>query len=202
MHYYWVVYYRHSKWSLCLIKQAPSIEGVEVYLDFLTYLVPRLQCLLRFTVRPRSLAKGLLLPLGYDAGWVSELIWTLWRRNTLFRFSLFWDVTRLRLVIIRRRFGTTCLSHFQGPGSPRRMAVCPETSVNNYQSLPRRSYLHRCGSLKSLKKSLALPEDYITHSVVMYEWMRLLCTGHRGRSGVVATTVATWLLSWAGVSRH
>jgi hypothetical protein len=47
-------------------------------------------------------------------------------------------------------------------------------SVNNYQSLPhniaeeRRFYLHRGGSLKSRKKSLALPEDYIMLSVVMH----------------------------------
>jgi hypothetical protein len=116
------------------------------------------------------------------------LIWTLWRKNAVFRFSFFWDVTRLRLVIIRRRFGTAYRSHFQGPESPRRMLVCPdcpETSVNNYKPVPhniaeRRSYLHRGGSLKSGKKISRFGGMLW---IVMYEWMRLLCTGHTALRG-------------------
>jgi hypothetical protein len=32
----------------------------------------------------------------------------------LIRSALFWDITRRRVVIVYRRFGTTYRSHFQG----------------------------------------------------------------------------------------
>jgi hypothetical protein len=38
----------------------------------------------------------------------------------LMRSTLFWDVTRRRVVILYRRFGTMYQSHLQGSGSPRR----------------------------------------------------------------------------------
>ena len=60
------------------------------------------------------------------------------------RSTLFWDVTRIRLVIFYRRFGRTYRSQLQR----RRLALesesrkvvpkgCPETSVNKYQSTMR-----------------------------------------------------------------
>ena len=54
-----------------------------------------------------------------------------WTRKTL-RYSLFWDVTWHRLVVIYRRFEETCWSYLQGSGSPRRTLKmgpigCPET---------------------------------------------------------------------------
>jgi hypothetical protein len=94
---------------------------------------------------------------------------------------------RLRLVIIRRRFWTTYRFHFQGPGRPRRRSS--RNVGNKYQSLPhntaegRRSYLHSGGNLKSRKKSLALPEDYMMISIVMYAWKRLLYTRHTALRG-------------------
>jgi hypothetical protein len=61
--------------------------------------------------------------------------------------ALFWDITRRGVVIVYRRFGTTCRSHLQGSiirlkesdswtvkMGPTR---CPETSVNNYHTTPR-----------------------------------------------------------------
>jgi hypothetical protein len=36
----------------------------------------------------------------------------------LMRSALFWDITRRRVVIVYRRFGTTYRSHLQGSGSP------------------------------------------------------------------------------------
>jgi len=56
------------------------------------------------------------------------------------------------MVISYRRFGTNCQSHLQGSSSLR--IFCPETSVRNYHSAPRKSpeeripHLHRCEGLK------------------------------------------------------
>jgi hypothetical protein len=36
------------------------------------------------------------------------------------RFTLFWDITQRRMVILHRRFGTTYQSHLQGSRSQRR----------------------------------------------------------------------------------
>jgi hypothetical protein len=51
--------------------------------------------------------------------------------------SFFWDVTRRKLVVIYRRFGTSYHSHFQESSIPRPLKMgpigCPETSVSNYQ---------------------------------------------------------------------
>jgi hypothetical protein len=53
-----------------------------------------------------------------------------WMKSTLF-----WDITRLRVVIVYQRYGTY-RSHLQGSRSPSKMGPrhCPETSVNNYHS--------------------------------------------------------------------
>jgi hypothetical protein len=45
------------------------------------------------------------------------------------RSVLFWNITKRRVVILYRRFGTKYRSHFQGPRSP-----CPETSVKDCHS--------------------------------------------------------------------
>jgi hypothetical protein len=37
----------------------------------------------------------------------------------LINATLFWDITQCRIVILYRRFGTTCLSHLQESRSPR-----------------------------------------------------------------------------------
>jgi hypothetical protein len=74
--------------------------------------------------------------------------------------ALFWDISKLRVAIIYRRFGTKYRSHLQGSRSPRRPLKmgsirCPETSVKNYHStlcnIPeeRRSHQGGGGSLKS-----------------------------------------------------
>jgi hypothetical protein len=62
----------------------------------------------------------------------------------IMKFAVFWGITRRRVVIVYRRFGTTCRSH-----------LCPETSVYNYHMTPcntpedHRFHQHRGGSLKS-----------------------------------------------------
>jgi hypothetical protein len=75
----------------------------------------------------------------------------------LMRSALFCDITRHRVVIVYRHFGTTYRSHLQGSGVREekdswplktRPICCPETSVNNYHTMPRnipeqsRSILH------------------------------------------------------------
>ena len=45
--------------------------------------------------------------------------------------SLFWDVTRRRLVVIYRCFGTTYRSHLQGSSSPRTVNLHWVTFQNN-----------------------------------------------------------------------
>jgi hypothetical protein len=73
--------------------------------------------------------------------------------------SLFWDVLLRILVASYRRFGTTYGSLLERSWTSLplnvRLLVCPEKSVNNYQSMPhnvpeeRRSHLRSDGSLKS-----------------------------------------------------
>jgi hypothetical protein len=60
------------------------------------------------------------------------------------RSALFWDVTRRRVVIVYRRFGTTYRPHLQGSrgrGDSWHLKMgttrCPETMVNNYNTTPR-----------------------------------------------------------------
>jgi hypothetical protein len=52
----------------------------------------------------------------------------------LMRYTLLWDITQRRVVILYRRFGTT--SHHQASRSPRSLTMrpirCPETSVKDY----------------------------------------------------------------------
>ena len=77
--------------------------------------------------------------------------------------ALFCDITRRRVVIVYRRFGTMYGSHFHGsrvfPTRTRPVKMgpirCHETSVKNYHTTPRnipeerRSHQHRGGSLNS-----------------------------------------------------
>jgi len=56
-----------------------------------------------------------------------------WHKYDLF---FFWDVTQHRLVLIYRRFGTTCRSRRTWILKLQPI-ICPETSVNKYQSTPR-----------------------------------------------------------------
>ena len=71
--------------------------------------------------------------------------------------ALFWDITKLRVVILYRRFGTMYRSHLQESRRPLKMGPigCPETSVKDYLSTlhntpeERRSDQHRSGGLKS-----------------------------------------------------
>jgi hypothetical protein len=62
-------------------------------------------------------------------GWTPEEVWfhsrqwqnVFWFRASaamLMRSALFWDITRRRVVIVYRRFGTTYRSHLQGSGIP------------------------------------------------------------------------------------
>jgi hypothetical protein len=62
----------------------------------------------------------------------------------LMRSGFFCDITRRRVVIVYRRFGTTNRPHLQGSrlreGSwPLKIGTtrCPETMVNNYHTTPR-----------------------------------------------------------------
>ena len=64
---------------------------------------------------------------------------------TMMTSALFWDITRRRVIIVYRRFGTTYLSHLHGwrvreakDSWPLKMGLmqCPETSVNNYETTP------------------------------------------------------------------
>jgi hypothetical protein len=50
------------------------------------------------------------------------------------RSVFFWDITRRRVLIRYRRFGTTYRSHIQG-SRPLKMGTihCPETSVSDYR---------------------------------------------------------------------
>ena len=88
-----------------------------------------------------------------------------WRQTSAavwMRSSLFWDVTRRRLVIYRC-LGTACNSHLQGSSSLRRIfrpilrlklgtVGCPETSVNNYQSTPHNIPQERRSLFKEFKQ--------------------------------------------------
>jgi hypothetical protein len=71
----------------------------------------------------------------------------------LLRSMHFCDITRRRVVLVYRRFGTSYRSHIRGPRVwPVKMGPirCPETSVNNYHTTPpnipedRRSQPPRC----------------------------------------------------------
>ena len=72
--------------------------------------------------------------------------------------SLLWDVTQRRLVIYGR-CGTTSPSHLNELSS---LIGCPETSLNNYQSMlrniteERRSRSHRGESLKTRIRRIRL----------------------------------------------
>ena len=80
-----------------------------------------------------------------------------WRTNILLRSALFRDITRPRVVIVYRRFGTNVsVPSSRVKESPWRWGrCCPETAVKNYHRTPhnipeeRRSHQHRGGSLKS-----------------------------------------------------
>ena len=73
--------------------------------------------------------------------------------------AFFWDITQRWVVVVYRRFGTTCRPHLQGSWTswPLKMGPigCHETSVQNYHSALRnipdecRSDLHCGGSLRS-----------------------------------------------------
>ena len=74
------------------------------------------------------------------------------------RSALFWDITKRRVVILYRRFGTTYRSHLQGSRSTIFLLgpiSCSETSVQNYYSTlcniagQRRSYLQHGVTMKS-----------------------------------------------------
>jgi hypothetical protein len=53
------------------------------------------------------------------------------------RSALFWDITRRFVVIVYRRFGTTYWSHLHGSRVKMGPIRYPETSVNNYHTIPR-----------------------------------------------------------------
>jgi len=55
------------------------------------------------------------------------LVLVLWSCNeeVKIRSSLFWDATQRTLVVIYRRFGTTCRSRLKGWSSPRRLKMGP-----------------------------------------------------------------------------
>jgi hypothetical protein len=54
------------------------------------------------------------------------------------RSALCWDITRLLVVIVYRRFGTTYSDSWPVKMGPIR---CPETSVNNYHTTPSRAQI-------------------------------------------------------------
>jgi hypothetical protein len=61
----------------------------------------------------------------------------------LMKSALFWDIMRRGVVIVYRRFGTTCQSNLHGSRvgvgkiESQQTIGCPETSVNNYHTTPR-----------------------------------------------------------------
>jgi hypothetical protein len=72
-------------------------------------------------------------------------------RSDVDEIALFWDITRRRVVIVYRRFGTMHLSHLD----PCRLEPirCPETSVNNYLTTPRNISEERVSNLMCVYNS-------------------------------------------------
>lgn len=56
---------------------------------------------------------------GQEVGWTTGPIQSSWQSETDLRSLLFWDVTRCRLVVGNRRFGTAYRSHLWGSSSTR-----------------------------------------------------------------------------------
>jgi len=105
-------------------------------------------------------------PIPYTS---SGLFWCFSKKIYATRSALFLDLTRCRIVVYYRRFGTTYQSHFKGQSVQKfffwtaRQSIMlpigfPETSVANYQSILRNisedfwSHWHRGGSLKLCKR--------------------------------------------------
>jgi hypothetical protein len=93
--------------------------------------------------------------------------------RTTVKSALLWDLTRRRLVVCYRCFGTTYRSDPQGSSIPRaawpsKMGLigCPKISLTNYQSTlcniweERRSHLHASGSLNLRKEQKSIRDFY------------------------------------------